>query len=1435
MPLHENDKPLLFKYLTLALLFGVLLYPSNMSSQLYTDCSRVLFPDCEPSRFDSRVTWTTPAPSTSLGCRDYNVTNPLWYRFVAGPGDIEIAIERLECVPGGFFSPGLVVTIWEWCPGFNAVCITASGCPQNNGLPNPFLDFEIPEGLLEVGQIYTLTVSGCDDAVCDFTMEIDAEDLDVPELDDPSVSLSTEACVSDLPPFTYCQGHGFSFRVDNDYYDLLHAQWYWSVNELDLNADATTVSWIASNASGVGTPMVNGEISRFGLATNGIDLNFQETGAYEVCLNLVRTNCGEVLGGPLCQAITIVPPPDMEVFDKFDLCYSYLLDNNWPGPPLPNGDGDMWIAGSISLNDVQSSPLDAEDNYVVTLPTPVDRCGCTFEQQVTINIVGDEDPGEVELFLMECQLPYQWFDLAIYELDEFYNEPARLIQASRWKDFQNIQCDSFIIITVNETDVETSIVETDCTIFGKEFTFMFDGPELQGADFQWIDADSGMAATEVSESASAILPTGNYFVYVSGFIEDLNHNDNSQGTSPLSYISCDFGPFELLNPIPELPQVMPYDTFLCPDEQFNVSFQVDSIVDSLNLTYNWIIPESLMDVDSYSTDSTQVTFSDISIILPQDTVALYSMGECAVSDTLLVPVELLIGEGELIFPDRIECVGQTFNLDYLYTPGSTYDWDFSPGTTTGNTSDGSPFQVTYDQTGDFQYSLSITTSDGCIAESGPYNISIFNLPPPPEISCNDQDNPNSITFSWDELPNFEYSTIIISPLSAIGIINGNQMLIENLEADTEVIIQVTAKNNGPEECNESSSTLSCNTAACDLPDIDLGNFTDRVLCQSDFGVPSIQFNIVPPAGISGVYSSDGVNSAGFVDLTDPLFNNPGVYPITYTFTEISSACSDSRDISITIEPEINIQLENNLQICLGDTKEITVQASGGDGGPYNYDWSDGSTSASITLPLQGQTTAGEYSIKVTVTDNSTPCVKEETINYSILDDVPIIIELIASCNNNGTELDLTDDFYDVFVNAQKDQSASSGRYSISIGGIVIANYQYNMGFVFQLPSDGSEPELVFTDLDDHMCSNSEMIGPLNPCEPLCEIQTSSTLLCDDKGTTDPDDDFYSINIVAFVTNPGASNRFNLFVDGELIGEFDYSSGGQFTHPATGDIDVLLQDLDKSDCEVASTITLTPCSFEKHECPMGAFDGLSMLGPIKASAISTKNISTAAQSFDLQNDKISKLSIVAARDELKSICDSDSSEFEIKFYDDNNGFPGNILVELSAKSKADSLWLWTDPNDNIEKTIVNYELELDKIINISEGWFSVSSNNEACELVWVSGDNSPVTGAAILDSSGVWKGIRSLNYCFYFEQVSNSEINFEGILIYPNPVTDILHIDNLNKISQMHLYDIQGKRLLEKSVDKSSMKIDMNNYSRSIYLLSLEDDDGIIKTYKVFKE
>ncbi len=59
-------------------------------------------------------------------------------------------------------------------------------------------------------------------------------------------------------------------------------------------------------------------------------------------------------------------------------------------------------------------------------------------------------------------------------------------------------------------------------------------------------------------------------------------------------------------------------------------------------------------------------------------------------------------------------------------------------------------------------------------------------------------------------------------------------------------------------------------------------------------------------------------------------------------------------------------------------------------------------------------------------------------------------------------------------------------------------------------------------------------------------------------------------------------------------------------------------------------------------------------------------------------------------------------------------------------------------------------------------------------------------------------------------------------LFPNPVSNILNIQNGSEIKSVSLYDIYGRLLMSLEVNAKTLKIDMNGYRQGIYILKISD-------------
>jgi hypothetical protein len=109
--------------------------------------------------------------------------------------------------------------------------------------------------------------------------------------------------------------------------------------------------------------------------------------------------------------------------------------------------------------------------------------------------------------------------------------------------------------------------------------------------------------------------------------------------------------------------------------------------------------------------------------------------------------------------------------------------------------------------------------------------------------------------------------------------------------------------------------------------------------------------------------------------------------------------------------------------------------------------------------------------------------------------------------------------------------------------------------------------------------------------------------------------------------------------------------------------------------------------------------------------------------------------------------------------------------------------------------------------------SQSINANASGTYWVEITSGPCTNAdtiavTIRDCSGI------------------AEADYDGILVYPNPMTDFLSIQNLPADSEIVLYDINGKELIRDRSQNSSYNLNTEDFVRGTYLLVIKSDSKI---------
>ena len=147
----------------------------------------------------------------------------------------------------------------------------------------------------------------------------------------------------------------------------------------------------------------------------------------------------------------------------------------------------------------------------------------------------------------------------------------------------------------------------------------------------------------------------------------------------------------------------------------------------------------------------------------------------------------------------------------------------------------------------------------------------------------------------------------------------------------------------------------------------------------------IQFNDNPNVtGEVGPITWPGGNAS----INDVLINNGTTSEIVeYTLQAINpnstSGCNGPPLIvEITVHPEIVIEFDEPYDVCWDGQITITPMVTGGQGGPYSYDWDNGDTGPSTMAPQIIGDPPGTYTYVVTVTDDL-GCTNSESVEYTI--------------------------------------------------------------------------------------------------------------------------------------------------------------------------------------------------------------------------------------------------------------------------------------------------------------------------------------------------------------------------------------------------------------------------------------------------------------------
>ena len=187
---------------------------------------------------------------------------------------------------------------------------------------------------------------------------------------------------------------------------------------------------------------------------------------------------------------------------------------------------------------------------------------------------------------------------------------------------------------------------------------------------------------------------------------------------------------------------------------------------------------------------------------------------------------------------------------------------------------------------------------------------------------------------------------------------------------------------------------------------------------------------------------------------------------------------------------------------------------------------------------------------------------------------------------------------------------------------------------------------------------------------------------------------------------------------------------------------------------------------------------------------------------------------------------EAAEFTYSSNEDNN-FTSGILSGairlpnenlLICDGNSGRLFEITATND----IVWNYIIPMNNTTGeISSQGDVLESGNSTFRGIKYSTDYEGFTGKDVTPGDPIESNF-NLNTCL---SLSTDNLLNDKIIIYPNPVEDLIHINTGLTILEVEIYDVLGKRL--NFIKLNNRKIDMTNANKGIYVLKIKTEIGII--------
>ena len=84
-------------------------------------------------------------------------------------------------------------------------------------------------------------------------------------------------------------------------------------------------------------------------------------------------------------------------------------------------------------------------------------------------------------------------------------------------------------------------------------------------------------------------------------------------------------------------------------------------------------------------------------------------------------------------------------------------------------------------------------------------------------------------------------------------------------------------------------------------------------------------------------------------------------------------------------------------------------------------------------------------------------------------------------------------------------------------------------------------------------------------------------------------------------------------------------------------------------------------------------------------------------------------------------------------------------------------------------------------------------------------------------------------------LATTESDLNKVMLYPNPITDVLNIKHSSDIERVEMFTMTGQRLSTNAQKTNHYKLDLRNLSSGMYIVKVYLKNGERNVYKVIKK